>query len=77
MVKNSHSHKIKVAKMRILQWVYGHTTRDRVRNEDILDKVRETRLIWFKHMMKRCSDASMRYERSDMVVLRRGRSRLK
>ncbi|XP_060211622.1 uncharacterized protein LOC132639158 [Lycium barbarum] len=38
-VKSSHVQKIKVAEMRMLRWKCGHTRRDRIRNEDIWDKV--------------------------------------
>ncbi|KAG5569206.1 hypothetical protein H5410_058972 [Solanum commersonii] len=30
---------MKVGEMRMLSWMYGHTRRDRIRNEDIQDKV--------------------------------------
>ncbi|XP_070013182.1 uncharacterized protein [Nicotiana sylvestris] len=38
-VKNSHTQKIKAAKMRMLRWMYGHTRMDKIRNEDIREKV--------------------------------------
>ncbi|XP_060206140.1 uncharacterized protein LOC132633629 [Lycium barbarum] len=38
-VKNSHVQKMKVAEMRMLQWMCEHTRRDKIRNEDIRDKV--------------------------------------
>ncbi|KAM3362933.1 hypothetical protein P3S68_017787 [Capsicum galapagoense] len=39
-VKNSHIQKLTVAEMRILRWIYGHTKKDRVRNEIIREKMR-------------------------------------
>ncbi|PHT36791.1 hypothetical protein CQW23_24491 [Capsicum baccatum] len=53
---------MKVVEMRMLQWMCGCTRKDRIRNEVIRDKVgvtsveakmRETRLKWFGHMMRR------------------------
>ncbi|PHT51814.1 hypothetical protein CQW23_06276 [Capsicum baccatum] len=38
-VKNFYIQKVKVAKMRMLQWICGHTKKDRVRNEIIREKV--------------------------------------
>jgi len=37
--KNSHIQKMKVVKMRKLPWMCAHTRRDRIRNEDIQNKV--------------------------------------
>ncbi|PHU07698.1 Potassium transporter 1 [Capsicum chinense] len=65
-VKNSHIQKMKVAKMRMLRWMCGLTRGDRVRNETIREKVgvtpvenkmREARLRWFGHVMRRGMDA--------------------
>lgn len=38
LVKNSHVYKMKIMKM-MLRWIYGHTRRDNIRNEDTQDKV--------------------------------------
>lgn len=63
----------------------GHTKKNRIRNEDIrdkvgvasvMDKLREVRLKWFRHVKRRCLDASVRQcERFALVGLRRGRGR--
>ncbi|KAF3684184.1 hypothetical protein FXO37_01474 [Capsicum annuum] len=86
-VKNSHFQKLKVAKMRMLRWMCGHTRKDRVRNaiirekvgvNSVEDKMREVRLRWFGHVMRRGSDAPVqRYEIPTMDGFRRGRGRLK
>nr|XP_016502814.1 PREDICTED: uncharacterized protein LOC107820961 [Nicotiana tabacum] len=68
-VKNSHIQKMKVAEMRMLRWMWGHTRLDKIRNEDIRakvgvtpidDKMREARLRWFGHMRRRSLDAPVR-----------------
>ncbi|XP_060182503.1 uncharacterized protein LOC132612201, partial [Lycium barbarum] len=65
-VKKSHVQKMKVAEMRMLRWMCGHTRSDRIRNEVIRDKVgiasvedkmREARLRWFWHVMQRDANA--------------------
>ncbi|KAF3666290.1 Proteasome subunit beta type-7 [Capsicum annuum] len=86
-VKNSHIQKLKVAEMRILRWMCGHTRKDRVRNEIIRekvgvasmgDKMREMRLRWFGHVMRRGSDAPLqRCETLAIDGFRRGRGRPK
>ncbi|KAF3651248.1 Phosphoribosylaminoimidazole carboxylase, chloroplastic [Capsicum annuum] len=67
-VKNSHIQKLKVAEMRMLRWMCGFTRADRVRNEiirekvgvvSVEDKIREVRLRWFGHVMRRGTDASV------------------
>ncbi|KAF3657099.1 putative BEL1-like homeodomain protein 6-like [Capsicum annuum] len=66
LVNNFHVQKLKVAEMRMLQWMCGLTRRDSVRNEvirekvgvtSVEDKMREVRLRWFGHVMSRGSDA--------------------
>ncbi|XP_060179517.1 B3 domain-containing protein REM17-like isoform X4 [Lycium barbarum] len=86
-VKVSHVQKMKVAEMRMLRWMCGHTRNDRIRNEDIRDKVgvasvedkmREARLRWFGHVKRRDTDAPVRRcERLAMDGFRRGRGRPK
>ena len=75
-----------VAEMRMLRWMSGKTRSDRIRNEEIRnklgvcaieDKMRECRLRWFGHVQRRPENAPVR--RSDMLdvgELIRGRGRL-
>ncbi|XP_075080138.1 uncharacterized protein LOC142165497 [Nicotiana tabacum] len=60
---------MKVAKMRMLRWMYGYIRLDKIRNDVIRDKVgvapiedrmREARLRWFSHVRRRNTDASVR-----------------
>nr|XP_009783549.1 PREDICTED: uncharacterized protein LOC104232135 [Nicotiana sylvestris] len=86
-VKNSHIQKIKVAEMRMLRWMCGHTRLDKIRNEDIRervsvapvdDKMREARFRWFGHVRRRSLDAPVRRcERLTLAGTRRGRGRPK
>ena len=57
-----HVQQISVAEMRMLRWICGHTRRDRVRNDDIRDrlgvapieeKLVQHRLRWFGHVQRR------------------------
>ncbi|OIT39959.1 histone deacetylase 14 [Nicotiana attenuata] len=86
-VKNSHIQRMKVAVMRMLRWMCGHTKIDKIRNEDIRkkvgvapvdDKMREARLRWFGHVRRRSLDVPVRRcERLAVVGTRRGRWRPK
>ncbi|KAF3635097.1 hypothetical protein FXO37_26166 [Capsicum annuum] len=86
-VKNSHIQKLKVAEMRMLCWMCGLNRGDRVRNETIRekvgvasveDKMREVRLRWFGHVMRRGMDAPVRrYEKLGLDGFRRDRDRPK
>ncbi|PHU05222.1 hypothetical protein BC332_26044 [Capsicum chinense] len=70
--------------MRMLQWMCGHTRKDRVRNEiirekvgvdSVEDKMREVRLRWFGNVMRKGSDAPVwRCETLTMDDFRRGRA---
>ncbi|PHU01543.1 hypothetical protein BC332_31330 [Capsicum chinense] len=83
-VKNSHVQKLKVAEMRMLHWMCGFTRANRVRNEIIWekvgvesaeDKIREVRLRWFGHVMRRGTDAPVRRcERLALDGFKRGRT---
>ncbi|XP_070004146.1 uncharacterized protein [Nicotiana sylvestris] len=86
-VKKSHIQHMKVAEMRMLRWMYGHTRLDRIRNEVIRDKVgvasveakmHEARLRWFGHVKRRITDAPVRRcERLALGGERRDRDRPK
>ncbi|KAF3623633.1 putative 60S ribosomal protein L18-1 [Capsicum annuum] len=86
-VKNSHIKKLKVAQMRMLRWMCGLTRGDRVRNETIWqkmgvtsveDKMREGRLRWFGHVMRRGTDTPVRRcENLALDGFRRSRGRPK
>ncbi|PUZ75050.1 hypothetical protein GQ55_1G117000 [Panicum hallii var. hallii] len=74
--------------MRMLCWFCGHTRRDRVRNEEIRDRVGvapieekliQHRLRWFGHVQRRPPEAPVRsgvLKRGDNVKRGRGRLRL-
>ncbi|PUZ61082.1 hypothetical protein GQ55_4G242400 [Panicum hallii var. hallii] len=74
--------------MRMLRWFCGHTRRDRVRNEEIRDRVGvapieekliQHRLRWFGHVQRRPPEAPVRsgvLKRGDNVKRGRGRPRL-
>ncbi|PHT84925.1 putative GTP-binding protein OBGM, mitochondrial [Capsicum annuum] len=82
-IKNSHIQKLKVAEMRMLRWMCGLTRGDRIRNEiirekfgvaSVEEKMREVRLRWFGHVMRRGTDVPIRRcERLALVGFRRGR----
>ncbi|KAF8666011.1 hypothetical protein HU200_053900 [Digitaria exilis] len=64
--KRRHVQQLSVAEMQMLRWSCGYTRRDRVRNEDIREKVRvapieekltQHRLRWFGHVQRRPSEA--------------------
>nr|XP_033510858.1 uncharacterized protein LOC117275662 [Nicotiana tomentosiformis] len=86
-VKNSHIQKMNVTEMRILRWMCGHIRLDKVRNEDIRekvgvasmeDKMHEARLRWFGHVRRRSLDAPVRRcEQLALAGRRRGRGRPK
>jgi hypothetical protein len=59
--KRRHVQQLSVAEMRMVRWICGHTRRDRIRNDDIrerlgvapVEKLVQHRLIWFGHMQRR------------------------
>jgi hypothetical protein len=64
--KRQHIQKISVVEIRILCWICGHTSKDRIRNDDIRDKFMvepiqekliQHRLRWFSHIQQRPSKA--------------------
>jgi hypothetical protein len=64
----------------MLRWCCGHTRRDRVRNDDIRDRVGVAhRLRWFGHVQRRPPEAPVRsgvLKRTDNVKSGRGRHKL-
>ncbi|XP_070043260.1 uncharacterized protein [Nicotiana tomentosiformis] len=78
---------MKLAEMRMLRWMCGHTRLDRIRNEVIRDKVnvspiedkmREARLRWFGNVRRSSTNAPVRRcERLTLEGLQRGIGRLK
>ncbi|XP_021996189.1 uncharacterized protein LOC110893385 [Helianthus annuus] len=61
-IKKIHSRKLEVAKMRMLRWMCGHTSLDKIGNKvfrerlevfSISDKITEGRLRWFGHVRRR------------------------
>ncbi|MCX8759408.1 reverse transcriptase domain-containing protein [Vibrio parahaemolyticus] len=68
-VKHDHTQKIHVAEMRMLRWMSGNTIRDKLKNDfirhkigvaPIEDKLRENRLRWFGHILRRPKNAPVR-----------------
>jgi hypothetical protein len=64
--KRRHVQQLCVAEMRMLRWICGHTRRDRVRNDDIRERVgvalieeklMQHRLRWFGHIQRRPEEA--------------------
>jgi hypothetical protein len=58
-----------VAEMQMLCWICGHTRKDRIRNDDIKDKLRvasikeklvQHRLRWFGHIQQRPPETPIR-----------------
>ncbi|XP_070011247.1 uncharacterized protein [Nicotiana sylvestris] len=77
---------MKVAKIRMLIKICGHTRLDMIKNEVIRDKVgvvpnedkmREARLRWFGHVRRNIVVRVRRYERLTLESLRRGRDKPK
>jgi hypothetical protein len=67
--KRRHVQQLSVADMRMLRWICGNTRRDRVRNDDIRErlgvapveeKLVQHRLRWFGHMQQRPAEAPIR-----------------
>jgi hypothetical protein len=77
-----------VAEMRMLRWICGHTRNDRIRNDDIKDKLGvapiqeklvQHHLRWFGHIQRRPLEAPVRsgiLSHSENTRRERGRPRL-
>uniref|UniRef100_A0A0A9HGK3 Uncharacterized protein n=1 Tax=Arundo donax TaxID=35708 RepID=A0A0A9HGK3_ARUDO len=77
--KRRHVQRLSIAEMRMLRWMCDHTRKDRVRNDDIRDKVGvasiEEKLVqhhlrWFRHIQRRPPEASVysgRIKRTDNI----------
>src|SRR6218665_3108991 len=74
------------AEMRMLRWILGVSLRDRRRNEDlrevlgvacITDKVREARMRWYGHVMRREDGCCIKRIMNAEVYGRRSRGRQK
>ena len=86
--KRRHVQQISVAEMCMLRWICGHTRRDRVRNDNIRDrlgvalieeKLVQHRLIWLGHIQQRPPEAPVhsRILSQDSNMMRdRGRPKL-
>jgi hypothetical protein len=67
--KRRHVQQLSIAEMRMLRWICGNTRRDRVRNDDIRERLGVTpveeklvqhRLRWFGHIQRRPAEAPVR-----------------
>ncbi|KAG5601684.1 hypothetical protein H5410_033054 [Solanum commersonii] len=68
--------KIKVVKMRMLRYMYGHTRRAKIRNNVMRDKVEVASIEDKMQEARRCTNAPVRkWERLVMNGFRRGRGR--
>jgi hypothetical protein len=79
---------LSVAEMRMVRWIYGHTRRDRVRNDDIRErlgvalveeKLVQHRLKWFRHIQRSPAESPIRngvIKRTGNEKRGRGRSNL-
>jgi hypothetical protein len=86
--KRRHVQQLSVAEMHILRWIYDNTRRDRIRNDDIRERLGVTpveenlvqhRLRWFGHIQRRPTEAPVRsgvIRRSGNEKRDRGRSNL-
>ena len=68
-IKKTQARKLKVAEMRMLRWMCGHTRLDKIKNEvirwrlevaSISDKIRQGRLRWYGHIRRRHVSATVR-----------------
>ena len=88
-IKKTQEKKLDVAEMRMLRWMCGVTRRDKIRNEvirgtskvreisEISDKIQESRLRWYGHVMRRDEQYIGRRVMEMDIQGRRGRGRPK
>ena len=78
--------RMSVAEIKMLRWMSGVTREDKIRNEyirgsigvaSIVDKMRENRLRWLGHVLRREETEAVRLVREMHVVGKRGRGRPK
>ena len=68
VVRNQHENKVSVAEMRILRWMCGNISWDKIRNYSIRERVGvasvvemvQTRPRWFEHVVRRPIDFAVR-----------------
>ena len=85
--KDRYVQQLSVAEIHMLRWICGHTRMDRVRNDDIHDRLRvapieeklvQHRLRWFGHVQKRPTEIPVHCGvLSQANNMRRGRGRPK
>ena len=86
-IKIRHVQQLSVAEMRMLRWIYGYTKMDRVRNDNIRDRLEvvpiEEKLVqhqwrWFVHVQRRPPEAPVHCGVLNQANnIRRGRGRPK
>jgi hypothetical protein len=86
--KGQHVQKMSVVEMRMLRWICSHTRKNRIRNDDIRDKLGvaqiqeklvQHRLRWFGHIQRMSPEAPIRNDilsRPENTRRERGRPRL-
>ena len=84
--KIQHAQQLSVAEMRMLRWICGHTRMNRVRNNDIRDRLEvapieeklvQHRLRWFGHVQRRPLETPVHCEVLNQANnVRRGRPKL-
>ena len=85
-VKKIFDQRMKVTEMRMLRWMYEHTMIDRIRNWKFREKLevahlsakmRDNRLRWLRHVLRKTYDAPVRRIESIIVEGKRSRGRFR